>query len=209
LKVDFVESKVSVSRLARPWPKAPFKRASVNSFGFGGSNAHVVLEEAGSFLKSKMHVSSYVADADDMFGDEEETPSSKRLYTLVLSANEDDSLQANFAKLRAHLLNPKVKVQLGDLAYTLSERRSKLFCRGYIHTSSTTLDAASFVRGKRNTDPPKVGFIFTGQGAQWPQMGQALVENFPSAKPLLGLLDRVLQSLPHAPKWRLLGKFSP
>ncbi|KUI66526.1 Lovastatin diketide synthase LovF [Cytospora mali] len=205
--VDFVGSKVSVSRVARAWPKAPFKRASVNSFGYGGSNAHVVLEEASSFVKTLSHVSSVVPDTYDFF-DLEEQAKSSRPYVLVLSANDDESLQANFSRLSSHLLNPKVKVELSDLAYTLSERRSRLFSRGYIVTSSTRLDAAKFVRGKRSTDPPKIGFVFTGQGAQWSQMGHDLVRTFPSAKPLLQSLDDTLQRLPDPPKWHLLDELT-
>ncbi|KUI58108.1 Lovastatin diketide synthase LovF [Cytospora mali] len=205
-KIDFVGSKVSVSRLARPWPKAPFKRASVNSFGYGGSNAHVVLEGAGSFVKTLCHLSSVVPDTYDFF-DMEEQPAPSRPYIFVLSANDDESLQANFSRLSSHLLNPKVKAELSDLAYTLSERRSRLFSRGYIVTSSTRLDAAKFVRGKRSTDPPKIGFVFTGQGAQWSQMGHDLMRTFPSAKPLLQSLDDSLQGLPDPQKWRLLAEF--
>lgn len=190
--------------MARRWPDALFKRASVNSFGYGGSNAHVVLEEAASFTQIKNHVSSYMTDTGDFFGDDE--ASSPNPYTLVFSANDDESLQANFATLRAHLMNPKVKVDLADLAYTLSERRTKHFSRGYIVTSSKSLDAAAFMRGKKNTDTPKIGFVFTGQGAQWPQMGQALVDTFPSAKEVLNRLDNVLQSLPDPPSWHLLGE---
>lgn len=173
-----------------------------------GSNAHVVVDEATSLTKTLNHVSSYAADTDDFFG-LEDAPKSSRPYILVLSANDDDSLQANFSRLSSHLLNPKVKIEPSDLAYTLSERRSKLFSRGYIITTSPArLDAASFVRGKKGRDVPKIGFVFTGQGAQWSQMGHDLVQTFPSARLLLQSLDEVLQKLPDPPKWRLLGKFS-
>lgn len=164
-----------------------------------------MVEEVGSFSKTLSHASSFAPDTDDFFG-LEESPASSRPYIFVLSANDDDSLQANFSRLSSHLLNPKVKIDPSDLAYTLSERRSKLFSRGYIVTNSPArLDAARFVRGKKGRDAPKIGFVFTGQGAQWSQMGHDLVQTFPSAKALLESLDEVLQQLPDPPKWRLLG----
>ncbi|KAK8066218.1 Fumagillin dodecapentaenoate synthase [Apiospora hydei] len=212
-KIDFVGSKVSASRVARPWPAAArCKRASVNSFGYGGSNVHVVIEETGSFVQDTRHKSSYMTDSDDLLGLEEQedasSAASRRPYLLCLSANDDDALQANFARLRTHLMNPQVKAGLPDLAYTLNERRSKLYSRGYIITSSTDLDAGAFSRGKKNTHAPKIGFVFTGQGAQWSQMGHALVETFPGAKKILGLLDEALQSLPTPPEWRLLDELT-
>ena len=57
---------------------------------------------------------------------------------------------------------------------------------------------------KKSTEPPRVGFVFTGQGAQWSTMGKSLVENFPTASLLLKHLDDVLQSTPNPPSWSLL-----
>jgi len=105
-----------------------------------------------------------------------------------------------------HLINPSVSVKLPDLAYTLSERRSRHFHRAYVVSQSTDLDEGAFVFGKKNTDSPRIGFVFTGQGAQWPQMGKAIIETFPIAKTLIRHLDDVLQKLPTPPAWSLLSK---
>lgn len=148
------------------------------------------------------HISSYMTDAEDFFTDSEDT----RPYTLVVSANDESSLQANYKALRKHLLNPSVKVKLPDLAYTLSERRTHHFHRAYVVTQNTTLSENAFMSGKTSTDPPRIGFVFTGQGAQWSQMGKDLVETFPDAKLLLKHLDDVLQSIPNPPSWSLLSK---
>ncbi|MCJ1391686.1 hypothetical protein MMC18_004551 [Xylographa bjoerkii] len=202
-KIDFHSLKVRATRTKIPWPKAPFRRASVNSFGYGGSNAHVILEDPKTFVKgtTTSHVSSYMTDEDDLFAEDE---ISKRPFVLVFSANNESSLQSNCKVMRNHLINPRVKVKLPDLAYTLSERRSHHFNRGYIVTQSTNLDEGSFVYGKKSSEAPKIGFIFTGQGAQWSQMGKDLVETFPAAKSLLKHLDDVLQSTPNPPSWSLL-----
>ena len=203
-QVDFQTLKVRASRTALPWPKAEVRRASVNSFGYGGSNAHVVLEEPKKLIgDAKMtFVSSVSQDDDDFFGEEE--PKSTRPFTLIFSANDESSLQAYCKKMRQYLMNPSVKVSLPDLAYTLAERRTHHYNRGYIVTQSTALDEAAFVFQKKGTEVPRVGFVFTGQGAQWPRMGKSLVDNFPTASLLLKHLDDVLQSIPNPPSWSLL-----
>lgn len=203
-EVDFQTLKVRASRTALPWPKTEVRRASVNSFGYGGSNAHVVLEEPKKLVgdAKTTFVSSISQSNDDLFGEDERT--STRLFTLVFSANDEGSLQAYCKKLRQYLMNPSVKVTLPDLAYTLAERRTHHYNRGFIVAQSTALDESAFVFQKKSTETPRVGFVFTGQGAQWSQMGKSLVENFPMASLLLKHLDDVLQSIPSPPSWSLL-----
>ena len=203
-QVDFQTLKVRASRTALPWPKTEVRRASVNSFGYGGSNAHVVLEEPKKLVgdAKTTFVSSISQSNDDLFGEDE--PTSTRLFTLVFSANDESSLQAYCKKLRRYLMNPSVKVTLPDLAYTLAERRTHHYNRGYIVAQSTALDESAFVFQKKSTETPRVGFVFTGQGAQWSRMGKSLVENFPQASLLLKHLDDVLQSIPNPPSWSLL-----
>lgn len=91
-----------------------------------------------------------------------------RPYTLVLSANDAASLKANIKALCTHLINPRVKVDLPDLAYTFSERRSRFFHRAFVTTRSTDISENDFSLGKKSSQPPRIGFVFTGQGAQWP-----------------------------------------
>ena len=202
-QVDFQSLKVRASRTALPWPKTEVRRASVNSFGYGGSNAHVVVEEPKKMVgdAKTTFVSSISQNNDDLFGQDE--PKSARPFTLVFSANDESSLQAYCKKIRQYLMNPSVKVTLPDLAYTLAERRTHHYNRGYIVAQSTALDESAFVFQKKSTETPRVGFVFTGQGAQWSRMGKSLVENFPIASLLLKHLDDVLQSIPNPPSWSL------
>ncbi|KAK7542637.1 putative polyketide synthase [Phyllosticta citribraziliensis] len=206
-KIDFEKLKVRATRTAISWPQTAIKRASVNSFGYGGSNAHVVVEEAAKWSKPT-HVLSHrrVYDLDSLFDDDEAEES--RAFTLVFSANDEGALLANVKALSAHLINPEVSVKLPDLAYTLSERRTRHFHRGYLVTKSTAIDETSINLGKKGAEAPRIGFVFTGQGAQWSQMGKGLIEAFPEAKALIQRLDKVLQSLPNPPKWTLLSELT-
>jgi acyl transferase domain-containing protein len=203
-KIDFVGNKVKAFRTAVAWPDKgfPLRRASINSFGYGGSNAHAIIEQPEKSVRDH-HVSSYRGSDD--YDDSEE---SERPYTLFVSANDAKSLQGNIEALCNHLVNPRVKVSLPDLAYTLTERRSRLWHRAFITTRSSEISENDFTVGKRNTQPPKVSFVFTGQGAQWPQMGKDLLKYFPWTRSILEELDEVLQAQPNPPSWSLVKELT-
>ncbi|ROV86996.1 hypothetical protein VMCG_10817 [Cytospora schulzeri] len=207
-KIDFEGFKVRASRTALQWPGKSKKRASINSFGFGGAK----------------HISSF-AESDDIgddFFDVEgdtvplsgDTPICTKARVVVLSANDEDSLKASIAGLASHLMSPAVSVTLMDLAYTLSERRSQLYHRAYsIQQPSPNLSIkisqdAFAICARTSSKPPAVGFIFTGQGAQWPQMGKALLEAFPVAKRTCEELDTALGTLSQPPSWSLVEELT-
>ncbi|KAK4619132.1 Highly reducing polyketide synthase [Fulvia fulva] len=204
-QIDFEGSKLKISRDAIPWPEVQFRRASVNSFGYGGSNVHVVLdapthEQRQSFQFS--HQSHYTGQLLDNGRPRE------RHQLLVLSANDAEALHRKFQALANHVLNPSVSIDMRSLSYTLSERRSHLFHRGFIVTDTTALDVGRLVTGKRRSKPPAIAFIYTGQGAQWPQQGKALLELYPQLTQLILDLDDVLAGLPHPPAWKLIDELT-
>ncbi|KAF2967866.1 hypothetical protein GQX73_g5699 [Xylaria multiplex] len=214
--IDWVGSKVKASRTSIKWPSSSLiRRASVNSFGFGGANAHVILEQA----PVTRHVSSYKQVTTDFFDDSDDeddgfvTKKGSKLVSstlLVFSANDASSLKSNIKALSAHLINPTVSVDLMDLAFTLSETRSRHYYRAFTITTSSKneIKEETLTFGKQAASPPKIGFVFTGQGAQWSQMGRDLLNNFPLAEKMIRELDEVLQSLPDPPSWSLLSELT-
>ncbi|KAH6612780.1 PKSKA1, partial [Chaetomium sp. MPI-SDFR-AT-0129] len=224
-KIDWKTSMVRATRTSIKWPgsgplSSPIRRASVNSFGFGGANAHAVVENYHS-VDALNHVSSYKQITTNFFDDDDEDSDDDnddkegglaRPMVLVLSANSQTSLTANARALSSHLLNPMVSVERTDLAYTLSERRSRHYYRGFVVSRSAnpkgSIGEEALVTGKQASSQPKIGFVFTGQGAQWPQMGAELVSSFPRAKRTIEDLDEVLQALPEPPSWTLLEELT-
>ncbi|ETS73451.1 hypothetical protein PFICI_15056 [Pestalotiopsis fici W106-1] len=214
--IDFDRLGFKVSRTAIPWPKTSKLRASINSFGFGGANAHAVLESPKYLLPTYQpkHRSCFLTNEDidgDFFLDDcciiPTTPSA-RPYLLVLSANDEESLRDYAASLVSCLVNPAVQASTLDLAYTMSERRSLLRHRAFAVIRDTCVKKDTFTFVKRLPETPVLAFTFTGQGAQWPTMGKSLLTNHKEARETLKRLDAALMHLPQPPDFSLFEELT-
>ncbi len=121
-----------------------------------------------------------------------------RLY--VFTAHDEQTGKKILANLSEYL---RARYQLGqqtladDLAYTLAERRSVLPWRGAVPGFTITnlaerLEAGS-AKFSKASGITKLGFVFTGQGAQWPAMGHELFDVYPSFRQTFMKADRYLQ----------------
>lgn len=187
---------------AQEWPPLPEntpRRASVNSFGFGGANAHAILEEFNPrFLQHKPREENQVVVSPFNF-----------------SASSDKSLLANVAAYSSYL-SDHPHINLRDLSWTLNSRRSTLPVRLSISASTTDTLIAKLDEAVQssavtpsaqtaNIRSPKLLGVFTGQGAQWARMGAELLESSPVVRDCIARLDQSLQELPteHRPLWSL------
>ncbi|WP_345983704.1 amino acid adenylation domain-containing protein [Streptomyces sp. DSS69] len=173
-----------------PWPEHDGPaRAGVNSFGFGGTNAHVVLEEA-PFLPR------------------ESAPSAERAWSVLpLSARHPDALPELAAGIRAELAGERgPAVTLPDLGHTLAHRRQHLPHRlSVVHTSRASLDEAlaALQRGEthpravqdraRDAEARRLVWVFTGMGPQWWGMGRQLLRDEPVFREAVTACDDALR----------------
>ena len=179
--IDFKTLKLRVPTALEPFPASPGAAiAGVNSFGFGGANAHAILTEAPKLLKSEMSF----AEAD-------------REWPLVLSARSEAALRTGAAQLGAwidaHMKSNGQAPLLPDLAYTLGARRNHhphrltLVAR---HPAEAIQELGEFGSGEsgqklrtsfspRRERPARIGFVMSGQGPQWWGMGRELMKHEP------------------------------
>ncbi len=197
---------LEILKEAKNWPALADgvpRRVSVNSFGFGGANGHVILEE-------------YQGSGPGRGP----TPWQK-LSPFLFSAASEVALTGALEALSSHLrANPTV--DLRDLSWTLAARRSALPVRLSVTALTTdslitkleelsktptgiaTVNNSGNSGGSASQYPRLLG-IFTGQGAQWPSMGAQLLATSKVASATLETLQDALDSLPseHAPAWSL------
>jgi acyl transferase domain-containing protein len=179
--------------------KDGIRRASVNNFGFGGSNAHAILEWHNSESCSQTN-GAQVVDA---------TLSPVRIY--VLSAKDEQACRRMASNLRDYIKNAnpiKEKSFLDSLAYTLGSRRSLLtwvtaFTADSVNSLLSTLDGNQILP-ERSRQEIRVGWVFTGQGAQWHAMGRQLIQAYPVFKDSILECDTYIKDM--GAQWNIMGK---
>ncbi len=163
--IDFAASGFRVNDRLQNWD-GPVLRAGVNSLGVGGTNAHVVLQEAPK--------SGPAAESDWPF------------QPLVISAKSKAALDGQAQKLAAHL-RAHSDQNFADVAYTLKEGR-RAFEKRRVCVAASAAEAADILQGgdPRRVfshdwlgDNPEVVFMFPGGGAQYAGMARDLYETEP------------------------------
>ncbi|MDJ0601107.1 MAG: beta-ketoacyl synthase N-terminal-like domain-containing protein [Crocosphaera sp.] len=191
--ISLKDTSFTIPQECTPWTIAVEKRwAGVSSFGFGGTNGHVILEEPPTL--------NSVGTSKDTNHHSFEHP----YQLLTLSARSETALQALVEQYQ-NFLETHPSVALKDVCFTANTKRSQFEHRLAMVASSaealqeqlTTLvnnREEQVIRGTAHRRKiPKMAFMFTGQGSQFVGMGQQLYETSSLYRHIIDECDRLLQ----------------
>ncbi|RDH37113.1 polyketide synthase [Aspergillus welwitschiae] len=172
------------------WPKSPLtRRVGVSSFGYGGTNGHLILEAAQSD-----HGQTRVQT-----GHESSSPSRALVcFTAHDRATLEKNIEAHACVVDNH--------HLQDVAYTLNCRRTHFTHRAFTialeNKETPSFSKQSMEFGVAESSGP-VAFVFTGQGAQWVGMGRDAMHTLSTFKITIRSLDQYLRTLKPPVRWTI------
>lgn len=163
-KIDFKNSPFYVNTQLTEWPKnGTPRRAGVSSFGMGGTNAHVILEEAPD-----------LTNVQNLHSKQE-----RNYHLLLLSAKTQTALEAATVNLNQYLQQHR-ELNLADVAYTLQVGRKTFDYRRMVVCQDAEFLIPESLTQFQQPTPKSVAFLFSGQGSQYINMGQDLYETEPT-----------------------------
>jgi acyl transferase domain-containing protein/NADPH:quinone reductase-like Zn-dependent oxidoreductase/SAM-dependent methyltransferase/acyl carrier protein len=202
-EIDFRGLRLRVPQKLEPWPSAGPAVAAVNSFGFGGTNAHAIVEEPPGRASHHTTNGDAVAPASGRGG----------FWLLPLSARSPEALKEQAARWADFTAKTRADESLEDLVYSAALRRTHHDCRLAVVAHDKTELAAQLrayaageavpgvASGNAPSQQPKWVFVFSGQGPQWWGMGRQLFAEEPVFRAAVESCDRLLREYTH---WSLV-----
>jgi acyl transferase domain-containing protein len=177
--IDFKNSPFFVNTQLSDWPSGDTpRRAGVHSFGIGGTNAHVVLEEA---------------------PDWDASPTLRSRHLVVLSARSKSALQATTANFISHF-QQHPELNLADVSYTCQAGRREfaqrqiLVCKDLEDAAAGLADPSRILKSTKAPTERSITFLFPGRGAEHVNMASELYSSEPTFRTHVDRCSELLNS---------------
>lgn len=203
-KINLKDWHLKVPTSLTTWPAEKPLRVSVNNFGYGGTNSHVILEGAPP---------GHASINGNRYAITNNGKNERRNARVFIVSAKDANVARNIAKNLATYLKRSIEngeePLLDDLAYTLADRRSRLDYAAAVKAESLAelsdlLESSALKISQVPSKKPRLGFVFNGQGAQWHAMGRELLATYPIFASAIKEASEVLRD--HGADWSLYGK---
>jgi myxalamid-type polyketide synthase MxaB len=187
-RIPWSDLPIKVSTSLLPWTQSPHRRriAGVSSFGFCGTNAHVIVEESPSLPEQPANRYQ------------------RPMHIVTLSAKSENAL-SEMAGSYGSYLQLRLDWNAGDVCYSANAGRSHFNHRLAVVAKSTAELAqrlSHFHRGEQTAgvfksglthEKPKIAFLFSGEGSQYHGMGRELFDTQPLFRDVLEKFDASLR----------------
>lgn len=177
--IDFENSPFYVNTELTPWDSKTSRIAGISSFGVGGTNVHIIAEE---------------------FQGKTEKSGKSRPKSLITWSSKNEQSQKDYTHKLGDYISENPKLNLADLAYSLTQTRANFPVRSFIVGESSKETATLLSKNSDKINSSKVlriaeglVFMFPGQGAQHLQMGNELYEQEPVYKNAVDTCAEILK----------------
>lgn len=189
-KIDFENNALKVALKLEDFADTDKLLASINSFGYGGTNGHMVMEEPPREYLKQFSVKSQ--------------EDSREFYLFPISAKSDNALKGIAGKYAEYLKN--TAVNLSDFAHTLAYRRSHHLNRMTVVAANkqeliekleayANGEVLAGVTANQVQENKKLVFVFTGMGPQWYAMGREMYEKEPIFRSVIDRCDEIFKGI--------------
>ncbi|RCJ39570.1 hypothetical protein A6770_38810, partial [Nostoc minutum NIES-26] len=202
-QIDFANSPFYVNTELCKWETDGIpRRAGVSAFGIGGTNAHIILEEAEGIQNSKFKI-------------QKQDVTERPLHLLTLSAKSEKALEELTLSYQQYLAN-HLEINLADICFTANVGRShfdhrlalvaesSLQLREHLAALASGSTTNEVLMGTSSSHSPEIAFLFTGQGSQYVGMGQQLYYTQPTFRAAFDRCDQILQPYLETPLLKAL-----